>query len=63
MHSGISDDLSWMHKCYLCGEPTGEKPKIIRTVVPIEKYPQHADPVYTHWYPVCKRCEEKGELI
>jgi hypothetical protein len=52
-----------MSKCFLCGTPIEGEPKIVHAIVPLEKYPEHADPSYVHWYPACPECVKKGELV
>lgn len=63
MQSELPEDMNWMSKCFICGTPIEGKPNVIRSVVPLEKYPDHADPTYVHWYPACKECKDKKELV
>lgn len=57
-------DYNWSTTCFICGKK-GEKEEmmLISSIVPLEKYPNHADPEYIHTYPVCPECLEKGELV
>ena len=55
--------IEWMHKCFICGEPIDGEPTIVRSIVTLEKYPDHADPEYVHTYPACAKCIAEGTLV
>ena len=63
MQSKLPEDLNWMSKCFICGAPIEGKPHVIQSIVSLDKYPDHADPTYVHWYPVCSQCMESKELV
>lgn len=63
MQSELPTNLNWMSKCFICGAPIEGKPDVIRSIVPLEKCPDHAEPEYVHWYPVCIDCMESKELV
>jgi len=54
----------WGTKCFLCEcEVKREDMKLLESLVPLEKCPDHAEPECIKYYMVCPSCSTKGELI